>query len=424
MILEGIRVLDFSMAIYGPLAGRILGDLGAEVIKVEPNEGDFARLTASSHNDSILFLTYNRNKKSIALNLREAQGLEIARKLAQNSDVIIQNFRPGVMKRLGLDYENIRKINPQVIYGSFSMYGETGPLAHRRGADIWAQAFTGMVNSQGMPNEPQLVAHPVIDVGGAVLNALGLVSALFYRERSGKGQEVTSNMVNAGTFLQENSILHYLIDGTLFEKPGRGPFRGTFPYGPYPAKDGDVVTIFGQDDDEWKAICDLLGTEYLLDIPEYATAELRTIKRFELYPILDEAFRKKTMEEWQLLFQEKNLRCDPCQNYQELVEHPQFIENDMLFNTEHSRDGSLQMIAPPIKFSGQKEVSNRPPPVIGEHTSEILKSLGYSQDTIHELDEQGVVRLATPDMFVGDGKRQQNAPPPTRLHSKSSNKSD
>ena len=269
--LEGMRVLDFSQAVFGPICARLLGQLGADVIKVEPLEGDFTRISEAGI-DSTLFLAANYCKRSITLNLKETKGTAIACKLAKTADVILENFRPGVMRRLGLGYEEISKINPKIIYASLSMYGEEGPWAHRRGADIWAQAFTGVVAGQGNPEEPPYLAgHGFMDHGGSLAAALAIVTALLVRKKTGKGQKVSTNLVSSGLFVQTGTFCYTLIDGILIKKGGRGTARGQFPYGAYTAKDGDVATMFGQDDYEWPIVCRILGIEYLLDDARYRT---------------------------------------------------------------------------------------------------------------------------------------------------------
>lgn len=399
--LEGIRVLDFGQAALCPTCGRLLADLGADVIKVEPLEGDFARITPDPNIDSVTFMVTNLNKRSLAINLRDPRGKEILLKLVPQVDVLIQNFRPGAMKNLGLDYETLKAINPRLIYGSFYMYGETGPLARRRGGDMWAQAFTGVVASQGSPDgPPQMINHTVMDYGGGMAAAFAVMTALFYREKTGMGQEVFSSIINIAVLLQWPAIAHYLVEGLLFKKVGRGIVRSRFPYGAYTAKDGDVITIFGQDDEEWVTVCAILGIEHLLADERYDTAEKRNALKFELYPVLDEAFKKKTRAEWEQLFKEQKLRCDPCLDYAEFTAHPQFEANNLAVKVVDPREGEMLFPSIPTRLSkfGPLGQCNHAP-LLGEHTREILHEVGYKKKEIDRLEEDGVVGIATPEMY-------------------------
>jgi crotonobetainyl-CoA:carnitine CoA-transferase CaiB-like acyl-CoA transferase len=398
--LEGIKVLDFTQYVIGPVCTQLLGKLGADIIKIEPLQGDGARITPSGA-DSTLFIACNAGKRSIAINLKEKKGVEIIFELAKNADVIIENFRPGVMNNLGIGYEVISKINSKIIYTSLSMYGHVGPLARRRGADPWAQAFTGVVAGQGSPDEPPYLAgHAFMDTTGALTASFAIVTALLVREKTGMGQEITSNLVSAGLFAQTTTFGYTLIDGVLLKKGGRGTARGQFPYGAYPAKDGDVVTIFGQDDHEWPIFCSILGIEHLLADPKYQTAKDRTERKKELYPVLDEAFRKKTRDEWAQLFKENGLRCDPCLDYQEVLDHPQFKALDLIVEVDHPVRGKIKTLLPPIDFKGfPRSKFFRHPPVTGEHTREILSELRYKAKEIDEFIKHGYVGVPTASML-------------------------
>ncbi|MFC1945846.1 CaiB/BaiF CoA transferase family protein [Chloroflexota bacterium] len=410
--MSGIKVVEFGNAIFAPLCASLLAIYGADVIKIEPPEGDMARLSAG-RGDSILFLNRNQGKKSIAVDLRNPEGKEIILKLIREADIMVHNHRPQAIKKKGLDYESVAKINPRIIYAALSSYGDSGPFANLPGADPWTQAFTGMVASQGNPQDPPyLVGHPVCDNTGATLGAYGIMMALFMRERTGKGQEVSTSLVNAGIYLQQDAIAHYLIEGLNLTKGGRGHYRGLFPYGAYPAKDGDVVTFFGQDNDEWKVVCEIIGLdETLVDDPRYDTISKRQKARTELYPILDAAFRQKTRAEWQEAFRERHLRCDPCLDYAELVAHPQFQACDLLTEVEHPRDGKLTMVGSPVKLSSKEETDTRvlPAPVLGQHTVEILQSLGYTMKQVNKLIDDGVVNPPAEGMMSPGGQRTDTA---------------
>jgi len=245
-----------------------------------------------------------------------------------------------------------------------------------------------------------MVGHTVIDFGGAIAASFAIMTALFFRERTGVGQEVLSNLVNVGVLLQWPAIAHYLVEGLLYKKVGRGTARAKFPMGPYKAKDGDVLTIFGQDQDEWVTVCSILSLEHLLQDPRYDTVEKRNERKNELYPILDEAFSKRTRTEWEQLFKEQKLRCDPCLDYAEFTAHPQFEANKLTVKVNDPREGESNFPSSPVRFSKfpSLEICGHAP-ILGEHTKEILQALGYSEEEVKQLAEEGVVGIATPDMF-------------------------
>lgn len=396
--LEGFRVIDFGIAVIGGLTTMLLGDLGADVIKVEPLEGDFLRLTDLRQGDSVRWMGVNRSKRSIALNLKDERGREIVRRLLKSVDVLFHNFRPGVMERLGLGYQDVARLNPCIIYFSLYGYGEKGPLAHRVSGDMWAQAMAGVVATQGSSEgPPYMCGTALVDHGGAMLAAFGIVTALLQRERTAVGREITTNLLDAAICLQAAQVGDWLIDGRLMKKWGRG-WMGNFPYGAYRCEDGDIVTIDGASDDTWPVFCELLGLEHLLTDPRYATVQQRRDQKEELYPILDQAFQKKTRAEWQNIFRQRGLRADPCLDYAELFEHPQVRENDMIIETEHPSEGRIKMIGLPLKFKHSPVPSSalRHPPSLGEHTTAILAEAGYAPKEIEAFLNDGVAGVSAP----------------------------
>jgi len=403
--LEGIKVLDFSIAVAAPFGGTMLADMGAEVIKVERVQGEAQRLGLPAGMDDVLdtsvvekmpdtasWMAFNRGKKDLAIDIRTEKGREIVLKLAKDTDVVLQSFRPGVADRLGIGYEAISKINPKVIYCSFTGYGETGPVAHRAGGDMWSQAMSGIVSVMGYPGgAPQMLPFPACDHVGGMLVAYAIMTALLVRERTGQGQSVTVNNLDAALYLQFSGFAEYLTGGRMPYKSGRS--YGAPPFGPFRAKDGDVLTIFGTGP-MWPAFCKLLGVEHLANDPRYSTDEARRENREEIGKLLDEAFSKKTRAEWAQIFREAKMRCDPCLTYEEVCAHPQLEANEMLYTTNHPVRGELKMLGLPVKLKKTPGRPQGPSPLLGQHTEEILLKMGYKPGDIADLETQGVIRTS------------------------------
>jgi crotonobetainyl-CoA:carnitine CoA-transferase CaiB-like acyl-CoA transferase len=401
--LQGIKVLDFSIAVAAPFGGTMLADMGAEVIKVERVQGEVTRLGLPAGIDDMLdtsevgqlpdkadWMAFNRGKKDIAVDIRSPKGLEIVLKLAKNTDVILESFRPGVTDRLGIGYDAISKINPKVIYCSFSGYGETGPVAHRAGGDMWSQAMSGMVSILGYPGgAPQMLPFPACDHVGGMLVAYAVMTALFVRERTGKGQALTVNNLDAALYLQFSGFAEYLTEGKMPYKLGRS--YQLPPFGPFRAKDGDVLTIFGTGK-MWPAFCKVVGVEQLANDPRFNTDAARQQNREEIGRLLDEAFSKKTRAEWAQIFRDAKMRCDPCLTYEEICAHPQMATNDMIYATNHPKRGEIKMLGIPVKLKKTPGKPQGPSPLLGEHTEEILLKLGYKPKDIAELEKQGIIK--------------------------------
>jgi crotonobetainyl-CoA:carnitine CoA-transferase CaiB-like acyl-CoA transferase len=403
--LEGIKILDFSIAVAAPLGAAMLADMGADVVKVERVQGEPQRLGLPAGMDDRIdtkmtkgavdqgsWIALNRGKKSLAIDIRNEKGKEIVLKLASVADVILESFRPGVMERLGLGYKAISRINSRVIYCSFSGYGDSGPWARRAGGDMWSQAMSGMISVMGYPGgTPQMVNFGPVDHAGGMLVAYAIGIALFVRERTGKGQEIALNNLNAAMYLQFSGYGKYLIDGGMPYKEGRGTFGMPPPFGPIRAKDGDVLTIFGTDP-FWPDFCKLAGLDHLAHDPRFENDEVRSQNREEIGILLDEAFSKKTRSEWQQIFRDAKMRCDPCLTYDEICAHPQLEANQIIYSTNHPVRGGIKMLGVPVKL---KETPGHPQgssPLLGQHTEKILLDLDYTQEDIAGLEKEGIIR--------------------------------
>lgn len=403
--LEGIKVLDFSIAVAAPLGGAMLADMGAEVIKIERVQGEAQRLGLPAGMDEVIetkaeeaavdkgsWMVLNRGKKDLAIDIRNEKGKEIVLELAKGTDVLLESFRPGVMERQGLGYEAISKMNPKIIYCSFSGYGETGPMARRAGGDMWSQAMSGMISVMGYPGgSPQMANFGPVDHAGGILVAYGVMTALFVRERTGRGQKINVNNLNAAMYLQFAPFGTYLIDGMMPYKAGRSIFGMPPPFGPYRAKDGDVLTIFGNGP-LWPDFCKLMGIEQLAHDPRFGSDEVRSQHREEVDLLLDEAFSKKTRGEWQQIFKEARMRCDPCLTYEEIYAHPQVTANEIIYKTKHPIRGETKMLGVPVKLSETPGCPQGPSPLLGQHSKRILLDLGYSSKQISDLEAEGVIK--------------------------------
>lgn len=408
--LAGIKVLDLSLGLQGPYCAMMLADMGAEVIKVErPDVGEGMRYMYLSHVAAGLGASWagvNRGKRSLALDIRPESGREAFLKLVGESDVLIQNFRPGVMARLGYDYESLAKVNPRLIMASLSAYGPEGPHAHRVGQDLLAQAYSGMIALQGYADgEPQSVGAPIADATGAITAAWGIALALYAREVQGVGQEITTNLADALLALAPMDWADYLHTGQL-RKGGRG-WYANMPYGPWRARDKDVV-INLQGEIGWPEFCIVLGMTEIQGDSRFATNADRVANRIELEEIVRPIFRERDAAEWAAMFAEFGLRCDPVYNYRDLELDPQTAINEMIIEQHHPDYGRIRTVGQAVKLGKTQGVASRTdhlaPPVFAEHTAEILHRLGFSDERIATMENEGVVntRKLPPGIDIDD----------------------
>ncbi len=382
LALEGVRVLDLSWLLPGPFCTLFLADFGAEVIKVEePKMGDYIRwFPPFMGKMSARHLLINRNKKSITLNLKAAKGKEVFLKLASQSDIIIEGFRPGVMKRLGLDYETLQGINPKIIYCSLSGYGQDGPYKNLVGHDINYIGIAGILDITGKKGEPPTVPGILAgDIGGGMMALIGILLALEARNRTGRGQFVDISMLDG--------LIPWLyhIAGDYFatnQCPSRGDSRVTGGYAcytVYPTKDGKYVTVGALEEKFWKNFCQALGREDL--IPEQFVPE----RQEELKQIFTQIFLTKKRDEWVEKFKDIEICFGPVNTLAEAFHDPQVLHRQMVLESLNTQRSEITQIGIPIKLSETPGGTRRPAPELGEDNEDILKNLGYSGKEIEEM---------------------------------------
>jgi crotonobetainyl-CoA:carnitine CoA-transferase CaiB-like acyl-CoA transferase len=391
--LAGIRVVDFTQAMSGPTATMLLADFGAEVIKVEPPGGDGSRRWgANRYGDkdqySGLYLSLNRNKRSIALDLKTPGGLDIARRLIARADVVIENFKPGVMARLGLGYAELSKIHPALIYCSISGFGQTGPSSHRPGYDQLMQAYAGLLSVTGEPGRPAVRIGPtVIDILTGTHGVVGILAALRERDRSGKGQLVDTSLYEAAVHSMTQWLCDYTISGKV---PGRsGPyFPFTAPYGIFVAADREFYIGVGNQR-MWERFCHELGLPHLLQEPQFASNPLRARNQRALYDILEPIFRSKPAAHWVEICERLDIPYSLINDLGEVVEQEQAKARAAV--VEIAGMPGLKTAGLPIKLSRTPAEIRMPPPDLGEQSDDILGELGIDASAIADLRRDGAV---------------------------------
>ena len=392
--LQGIVVLDCTQVMAGPFCSLLLADMGADVIKVEkPDGGDDNRRMGPPfiNGRSAAFLAINRNKRGLALNLRSEDGATVLKRLVEQADVVVENFRPGTMERLGLGYQELKKIRPSLIYCSISGFGQTGPYRERGGFDLVAQGMSGLMSVTGTPDgSPVKVGVPITDLTAGMYSAYGILNAYIYRLRTGEGQMVDTSLIEAGiayTFW-ESSV--YFATGDV-PGPLGSAHRMSAPYQAIKTKDG-YITIGAATQSTWEGMCRAIGREELIVDPRFAIPGDRKRREKELAALLEEAFCEETTQHWMEVLEGARVPCGPINDMGQVYSDPQVRAREMLVELEDPELGTLKNIGIPVKLSLTPGSIRRRAPDLGEHSREVLLEAGYSDEDVTRLINAGVVK--------------------------------
>jgi CoA:oxalate CoA-transferase len=392
-LLEGVRVLDLTRVLAGPYATMVMADLGAEVIKIElPGQGDEARGFGPFQNgESAYFTSINRGKKSVTLDLRQQRGQELARQLAGQCDVLIENFRPGSMARFGLDYATLHALYPRLVYASVSGFGQTGPYAQRPAYDVIIQAMGGIASITGAAGgEPVRVGSSIGDLSAALFGVIGVLAALNRAQQTGEGQQVDISMLDCQVALLENALARYFVSG---EVPGplgsRHPAITPFQF--FHASDGYVVIAAGNDG-LWRKLCEALEIIELIDDARFANNALRTENQAALEPLLEQALGRRAVAEWVEVLGAAGIPCGPIHTIAQVADDVQVAAREMIIELVHPQAGSQAMPNSPLKFSETPVRLEKAAPLLGQDTEEVLRSLvGLNEGDVEDLRRAEVI---------------------------------
>lgn len=391
--LDDITVLDLSRVLVGPFCSMLLADMGADVIKVEePGVGDETRSWGPPFvgGEATYFLSVNRNKRSITVNLRAEAGRQIVYRLAGRADVVLENFRPGVARKLGVDYDALRAKNPRLIYTAFSAFGQTGPYAERPGYDLVLQAMGGIMSLTGYPDRPPVkMGVAISDLAAGMFAAYAVASALYVRARTGRGQYIDVALLDGQIALLSAWASSYFATGQVPGRYGSGHPQ-IVPYQAFPTRTFEIILCV-TNEKFWRLLCDLLELGHLKDDPRYRTNPDRVRNRDRLLPILEARFLSRPGEEWLERLQAAGIPCAPINTVDRALGDPQVRARGMVVEVDHPTAGRLALPGPPYKLSETPATVRAAPPLLGQHTDEVLAELGYAPDEIRTLRQTGAV---------------------------------
>ncbi len=391
-LLDGIRVLDVSRVLTGPYCSMMLADRGADVIKIEmPGRGDDTRAWGPPFQgaESAYFLSINRNKRSVTVNLKSAEGRKIVLDLAARSDVFLENFSPGVADRLGLGYDAVRAANPGLVYCSISGFGQDGPYRDHPAYDIILQGMGGLQGITGEPDRPPVrIGVAVADLAGGMFAAYAIAAALVRRERTREGERLDVSLLDSQLAWLTYMAANYFATGRDPERAGsRHPT--IVPYQAYPTKDGYLNLAVGNDE-IFGRLCEALGRPGLASDPRFGTNPARVEHRAELEPLLEILFAERNTAEWAALLNEHAVPCGPVYRISDIARDPHVVARKSILEVRHPKAGSVRMFGPPVRSLHERGALT-PPPLLGEDTDEVLASLGYRPDQVERLHREGVV---------------------------------
>jgi len=394
--LEGIKVVELAQIMAGPTCGMLLADMGADVIKVEklPGGDDTRSYTEPSlAGESAAFMMLNRNKRGIAVNLKKPGGLEVVKRLLAGADVVTENYRKGTLEKLGLGYDVLEKLNPRLVYCAVSGYGRTGPYADKGGFDLIAQGFAGIMSITGEPGRPPVKSGTSIaDINAGILAALGIVSALVARATTGRGQMVETSLMEAA--IQQTYWQSAILFATgVSPGPSGSAHILTAPYQAFPTKDR-WINVGGANQANWERIVKVIGAPELAADPRFVNNGERMKNLAALTPLIAERLRTRTCAEWIRAFEAEGVPVGPVNSIGDMLGDEQVRLREMVVEVDHARAGRMKTLGTPIKFSGTGTSVRRAAPLLGQHTREVLESLGYSGGEIEALDREGAVLLA------------------------------
>jgi len=390
--LEGLKVLDLTRVLAGTYCTMILGDLGADIIKVEiPKKGDDSRHFGPYQNgESAYFMSLNRNKRSLTLNLKTDEGKKLLKAFVKKVDVIVENFRPGTMEKLGLGYDVLKEVNPKIVYAAASGFGHSGPYSQKPAYDGVVQAMGGIMSITGQKDgEPTRVGHSIGDIAAGMFTAIGILSALNYRHESGLGQKVDVAMLDCQVAMLENAIARYVVTKEV-PKPAGNRHTSIVPFEPFETKDSKIVVAVGNDA-LWRKFCDVTDLK-IVDDPRFKSNPDRNQNYDELRPIIAAIMKQKTTKEWQVVLDEAGVPNGPINYVDKVLEDEQVLAREMIVELDHPVAGKLQVPGVVVKLSETPGKILTPAPVLGQHTSELLKEyFDYSDEEIERMLEEGVL---------------------------------